>query len=175
MLNLEDPTWSTLEHAYGSATDIPPMLAQLSENGQPSHNQAIWFDIWSALAHQGDVHSASFAAVPHIVEALALAPEKAGSDYFQFPAWVEICRRKQGAVVPPNLEVAYRAALARMPSLVALGATADWDEGMVRCALAAIAAAKGQHQIAEAVLELSPDIAGVFLERLDEGDFEAEQ
>jgi hypothetical protein len=53
-----------------------------------------WEAIWSALAHQGDVYSASFAAVPHVVAALEQDPAQAGSSYFQFPAWVEICRVK---------------------------------------------------------------------------------
>jgi hypothetical protein len=53
-----------------------------------------WFSLWSSLAHQGDVYSASFAAVPHVVHALSTAPERADASFFQFPTWVEIYRQK---------------------------------------------------------------------------------
>jgi hypothetical protein len=51
--------------------------------------------------HQGDVYPASFAAVPHVVSALASAPTRAGFDYFLFPACVEVARVK--SPYPPNL------------------------------------------------------------------------
>jgi len=35
----------------------------------------------------------------------------------------------------------------------------DWDDDLLSCALSAIAAAKGQTAVAEAVLELNPDIS----------------
>jgi hypothetical protein len=52
--------WSTLSHAYGSASDVPAMLADLSPDPQAS----VWHEIWSRLCHQGTVYSASFAALP---------------------------------------------------------------------------------------------------------------
>jgi len=127
-----------------------------------------WFSLWSALAHQGDVYSASFAAVPHVVAVLGTAPERADSSYFQFPAWVEICRERTGASVPPDLAPAYFEALAQLPALVAAAADREWDDGLVVCALAAIAASKGAHAVAEAVLELTPDVLTDVTTWLDE-------
>jgi hypothetical protein len=121
-----------------------------------------WFSLWSALAHQGDVYSASFAAVPHVVAVLAKAPGRADSTYFQFPAWVEICRARTGTDVPPDLAPAYFEALAQLPTLVAAAADREWDDGLMVCALAAIAASKGAYDVAEAVLELSPDVLADF-------------
>jgi len=180
MLALSDPRWNTLNDAYGRASAIPGLLAQLAQ--QPADDGAAepWYSLWSALAHQGDVYSASFAAVPHVVEALAAAPETASEVYFHFPAWVEICRHRNGVPVPgdletadletadletADLETAYRAALARLPGLVAQAGSKPWDAGFTACALAAVAAAKGQHLLAEALLELtSSDTASEFLE-----------
>ena len=120
--------------------------------------------MWSALAHQGDVYPASFAAVPHVVLALASAPDKAEFTYFQFPAWVEVCRKKSRVEIPEDLKAAYFSALSQLPALVAGAATREWEPGFLSCALAAIAAAKGQTGVAEAVLELTPEVAEEFME-----------
>ncbi len=88
MLSLESPRWSELQHAYGPASDIPALLAQLGMVPSSTDGSEPWFTLWSALAHEGDVYSASFAAVPHVVHALACAPDKADHGHFQFPAWV---------------------------------------------------------------------------------------
>ncbi|MCW5250549.1 hypothetical protein [Streptomyces sp. SHP 1-2] len=56
--------WSRLSHAYGSAEDIPALLARIaSERGSGP-----WDDLWSALCHQGSVYSASFAALPWLAD-----------------------------------------------------------------------------------------------------------
>lgn len=164
MLNLQSNQWSELQHAYGSAEDIPELLTRLRELPKSEVEDEPWFTLWSALAHQGDVFSASFAAVPHVIAALATAPSEADGAFFQFPAWVEICRVKNQTEIPADLEAAYFEALARLPGLVAQASTRPWEAGFLACALSAIAAAKGQHQIAEAVLEMSsPQIAEAFL------------
>ena len=165
MLSLQSNEWSELRHAYGSAADIPELLARLRELPESEGKAEPWFTLWSALAHQGDVYSASFAAVPHVIEALAAAPSEASNSFFQFPAWIEICRAKNHVEIPQDLKAPYFEALARLPSLVAQASTRQWEAGFLACALSAIAAAKGQHEIAEAVLEMSsPEAAEEFLE-----------
>lgn len=163
MLSLESQRWAELEHAYGTASDIPHLLAQLANFPGVKGEEEPWFSLWSALAHQGDVYSASFAAVPHVIAALARAPLKADSTYFQFPAWVEICRRKRNVEIPADLEFDYFAALSRLPALVADAAGREWDASFLQCALSAIAVAKGQTTIAESILELSPKVANEFI------------
>ena len=156
--------WSGLRHAYGPATDTPDLLRQLSTLPSSEGSAEPWFTLWSSLAHQGDVYPASFAAVPHVVRALSIAPARADFSYFQFPAWVEICRQRRAVDVPDDLRQAYFASLAKLPSLVAAAADREWDQSFLACALSAIAAAKGYCTVAEAVLELTPDIASDFME-----------
>ncbi len=165
MLSLQSPHWSELRHAYGQAADIPALLERLRELPKSEGEAQPWFALWSALAHQGDVYSASFAAVPHVVAALATAPAQADASFFQFPAWVEICRAKNGTEVPEELRVSYFEALARLPALVAQAASRPWEPGFLACTLSAVAAAKGHHAVAEAVLEMSsPEVAQEFIE-----------
>jgi hypothetical protein len=163
MLSLDSPDWSKLRHAYGAASDIPNLLRQLETLPSSEGDREPWFSIWSSLAHQGDVYSASFAAVPHVIACLARQPTKADFSFFHFPAWVEICRRKNGEPIPQDLAPAYFGALRRLPSLVAAAAEREWDEPLLSCALAAIAAAKGFGAVAEAVLEMNAEVADDFL------------
>ena len=164
-LSLDDTLrWSNLQHAYGSASDVPGLLRQLVALPASSGTDEPWFSLWSSLAHQGDVYSASFAAVPHVVRALSTAPARADSSFFHFPAWVEICRQKTAVPVPENLRHAYFAAFTHLPSLVATAADREWDGSFLACALSVVAAAKGYCTVAEAVQELTPDVAAEFIE-----------
>jgi hypothetical protein len=84
--------------------------------------------------------------------------------YLHFPAWIEICRHKNSIAIPDGLAGDYFDALNRIPALVAIAAQKQWSPAFTACALSAVAAAKGQHIFAEAVLELtSPEMAGEFL------------
>ena len=164
MLSLESHRWAELKHAYGAAGNIPSLLRQLVDLPSSESDAEPWFTLWSALAHQGDVYSASFAAVPHVVNALASAPSKADHSYFQFPAWVEICRVKNDVEIPEDLRSHYFEALSQLPGLVAGVSDRPWEPAFLACTLAAVAAAKGQPAVAEAILELTPEVAQEFLE-----------
>lgn len=165
MLELNSPRWSDLSDAYDSAGKIPELLRQLSTFPSDDGSSEPWFSLWSALAHQGDVYSASFAAVPHVIAAIASSPERVSDVYFHFPAWVEICRHKNGVDVPDELAADYFDSLSRIPALVASVEERHWSTAFTACALSATAAAKGQHELAEALLELaSSDTVGEFLE-----------
>ena len=164
MLNLDSPRWSELQHAYGSASDTPSLLRHLCNLPDSGGQNQPWFDLWSSLAHQGDVYSASFAAVPHVVHAIASDPTKVDFGYFHFPAWIETCRLKNGVAIPDDLSAAYFAALKELPSLVAAAAARDWDGNFLACAMAALAASKGFGTVAEAALELDPETAEAFME-----------
>jgi hypothetical protein len=157
MLDLNSPRWPELQHAYGAASDIPGLLRQLNTLPSSNGTSEPWFSIWSALAHQGDVYSASFAAVPYVIKAATIDPLKASSDYFHFPAWVEICRHRKNVAVPEDLQSSYSAALARLPQLVFAAAERRWTHDFLVCALSAMAVSKDAPEIAEAILELTPD------------------
>ena len=155
MLSLDSPRWGELEHAYGHAGDIPALLAELRSFPKSEGQREPWFSIWSALAHQGDVYSASFAAVPHVISVLASDPMRCDSAYFQFPAWVEICRINKSVPVPSDLQQAYFDSLVSLPMLAARWADKAWSDSDLVCVLSAIAAVKGHPAIAETVIEMS--------------------
>ncbi|MGW8394622.1 hypothetical protein [Pseudoduganella sp. HUAS MS19] len=61
-LELNSPAWSRLQDAYGTANEIPQLLADLAGgNSEPL------YDLYGCICHQMTVYSASIAAFPHLV------------------------------------------------------------------------------------------------------------
>lgn len=65
--------WSELNHAYGSADDLPAILDALS----PDPNAPSWGELCSRVCHQGTVYSASAPVLPRL---LALVRAYTGAD-----------------------------------------------------------------------------------------------
>ena len=64
-----------------------------------------------------------------------------------------------------DLKAAYFESLSRLPALIAQASSREWSPGFAACALSAVAAAKGQHTLAEAILEMSSsEVAQEFLQ-----------
>lgn len=62
--------WAGLRHAYGPATDVPDMLADL----ESSADTDVLDEIWGCLCHQETAYSASFAALPELLRIAACFP-----------------------------------------------------------------------------------------------------
>lgn len=156
MLALNDPRWGRLQHAYGPATDTPALLEQLQTSTGP--DQGPWDGLWSSLCHQGDVYSASYAAVPHIVATAIRTTTPVDFSFFAMPAAIEIARaRGRGQPMPGDIAEAYQAAVVRLADAVLGHRGEPWDRQMLRSAATALATAKGDIDLAEAIFELDED------------------
>ncbi|MGD1926345.1 MAG: hypothetical protein ACFB03_19485 [Paracoccaceae bacterium] len=172
MLQLADPRWSTLTHAYGSASDIPGLLSDLASETEPKegYESEPWFSLWSRLCHQGDVYDASYAALPHIVDIACSAKGPIDFSFLQLPAAIEIARKNgNGPSVPPDLANSYSEAVARLMECTALHRAAPWDQNMLISAMCAQAVAKGHTKVAEAIMNLDEEL----ITRLISLDFDA--
>lgn len=161
MLQLDDPRWAQLSHAYGSASDVPELLRQLGRATSPSgaNMREPWFTLWSSLCHQDDVYDASYAAVPYIIAIACEATGLVDFSFFQLPAAIEIARNNgRGPQMPAFLAEAYHDAIARLTECVALHRQDTWDEPTLLSALTAQAVAKGHHRVAEAIMNLDDDL-----------------
>lgn len=56
--------WSDFKHAYGNASDLGEILEQMS----PDMKTPVWGELFSRICHQGSVYSASFEALPVLLE-----------------------------------------------------------------------------------------------------------
>src|SRR5688572_15692499 len=98
MLELNSERWKELSHAYGSAEDIPALIEELKTSiPTDDYEDEPWFSIWSSLCHQSDVYTASFAAVPHIVEIAASKTENERWKHICFVSTVESYRHRKKA------------------------------------------------------------------------------
>jgi len=156
MLSLDDPRWSELQHAYGPASDIPPLLHDLARAPGPQTVDAEpWFSLWSSLCHQGDVYSASYAAAPHILQIALTASGPIDFSFFQLPAAIEIARATdRGPPVPDFLKEAYDTGLHKIWDGVAAHRNDPWDQSMVLSVMAALATLKGNIEVAVAISNL---------------------
>lgn len=62
--------WSNLRHAYGTASDVPRLLAALASDDE-SDRDGGFYDFFGSLCHQGTVYPASLAAIPALLALLA--------------------------------------------------------------------------------------------------------
>ena len=164
MIELESDMWKELDHAYGSAGDIPDLLKSLANYPDcTDHKNEPYFSLWSSLCHQGDVYTASYAAVPHIINLLLKEPNKANNDFFLLPTCIEVARAMgQGPEIPEFLKKGYFEALAKFPEVVAAKAKKQWNDIEVRSILAAIAVSKGHAALADAILVLNENVVSEF-------------
>ena len=150
--------WEELRHAYGSAQNMPELLEQLAAFPQEdSCEDEPWFTIWSSLYHQGDIYSASFAAVPEIVTHLSASPEKATSSFFALPASIEIARKKNDVEVPKILKAPYVAAISELGMLASKWLAMGLKSDVARAAISALSVAAQQFGYAELILEIPPE------------------
>lgn len=73
-MEFDDPRWESLAGGYRVPVDPRPLLRVLAAD--PTDPE-MWKRLWEELYHQGNVGEASYAAVEHIVDAVAnlsLAP-----------------------------------------------------------------------------------------------------
>lgn len=170
-LAIDSARWSALEHAYGSAGDIPQFLRVLDTFPPDTPDAEPWFMLWSSLCHQGDVYSASFAAVPWVVRALETNPQRATMSYFLFPTCVEIGRLQRCVPIPSDLEKDYLIALSRLGELAARQALRP-DIEDPQLYLAAMAASRGRANLAELLLELDEGRSKAGIELFFSGRFD---
>lgn len=166
MLPLDSPRWSELVDAYGASTDIPQLLADAETLPDAVGGETEpYFSLWSALCHQGDTYSASYAAVPHLVRIIEGQPERFRWTLLLMVHAIEVARvQGRGPSIPDDLQQPYRDALARIPAMASTLLVRDLSEVELQVVLAACASAKGFPEIGEVLAELTEETTKRFLE-----------
>ena len=155
MLPFSSARWRELHHAYGTAKDIPGLLAHAPVERRPSHRpDTIWFDLWSALCRQGAAYSASYAAVPHLVRIAKLPAFRLRYDPLLLIASIELARlERHGPVIPEDLADDYAAAVAEAKDLAQAAVAHAWDEDSWIAFAGSAAVLRGDVARARAIFE----------------------
>jgi hypothetical protein len=161
MLSLDSDEWPRLRHAYGQASNTPGLLRQVAADPRPQadHGAPPWEPLWSSLCHQDDVYTASYAAVPHLVEIARTTRGPIDFNLLLLPTLIEISRCKGlGPAVPEHLATAYHQAISALADCVCCHVADEWDDSMARVAAAALVVAKGHSRLGDALVNLDRDI-----------------
>jgi hypothetical protein len=159
MLDLRSPRWKELSHAYGSAEDIPGLLSQLKTAApKKDYRSEPWFSLWSALCHQGDVYTASYAGVPRIVAIRPKRPISERTAFLLIAAKIEATRHaKRAPRMPADLRRSYEDAI-RAGVLLAMSCMEqDWQEDDYRVILGALTIFLGHLALGNMLLEFDGD------------------
>lgn len=158
MLPLDDARWRELSQAFGSAEDVPRLLAHL-ELVDDRARRELWLGLWGTLWRADTVFTASYAAVPHLVAWAAGRGAAEAARALHLVAGIEIGRLQPGAPpVPPDLARAYHAAVAAVPGVVAGRIDEPWDPDTAQVLTGALAVAKGHPDFGGAALQLEPRV-----------------
>jgi hypothetical protein len=166
LVGVDDVDWGSLEHAYGSAEDVPGWIRGLADPDPAVREQSL-DALHGAVHHQGDVYDSTVAAVPFLLELLTTAglPGRAGvaqwlagvADLTEWPAEDEL--DEHTGMMLRHARQAHARAAAAVPALTSL--TADPDPE-VRAAVPGLLAV-----LTDAV----PGLTGLLIGRLtDEED-----
>lgn len=159
MLDINSPQWKNLTHAYGSAADIPALLEQL-KTAPPQRDGTVepWYSLWSALCHQYDVYTASYAALPHIVAIAGSRPVSERVDHLLLAASIEaFCHFDDAPPMPEDLWEAYQQGLKQAADLILECLGVDWQEDETRHLLGALAVMRGYPRLGLAIMELNDE------------------
>ncbi|GGB12773.1 MULTISPECIES: hypothetical protein [Mucilaginibacter] len=164
-LELDDPRWSTLEGGYrGTLYDASIALKKLELADNKQTVNQIYQELWNELHHQGDVGLASYYSVPHLVR-ISLQKQIVDYNILGLVSVIEIQRHKDNPLLPTKLKPNYKKAIEDLAELAKLAMSQYWDLDLATTALTAIALAKGQVKLANAILNMdSEDTIAEFLE-----------
>lgn len=161
MLSLEDPRWSTIDDAYGPALRVPGLLRDLEKLPPAKEMYAEPYrSLWSALCHQGDVYPASYAAVPHLLRIVEESGAKFEPNILRLVHSIIVGRAEGSAApMPDDLKDAYEKALASVPKVASKLLLEKLSISQLGALYGACVSAMGHPMVAEALFELTPEIA----------------
>jgi hypothetical protein len=157
MTDINLTKWEELQDAYGRASRVRDFLRQVIENKSPAHDtqSGPWFELWSRLYHQGSIFTASYAAVPVLVEAIKGETQPFAMDFFLLPASIELARIKSDAPkMPETLEEDYSVSIKELGVIATnLLIGEPSDPYLKKAAQAAQLVAEGKHNEASDLID----------------------
>lgn len=154
MISLDDKIWKDLTSGYKILYDVSPVLKRLEITNDPSTEDEIWKELWEELHHQGDIGTASYLTIPHLIR-IAKAKRKIDFNIFGLFSTIEIQRHVEGnPEIPSEFRNDYLNSFKEIVELAQLIENDNWDNTLTSCVLSAIAVSKGQIKLGKILLDL---------------------
>ncbi|MFD1467048.1 hypothetical protein ACFQ48_02330 [Hymenobacter caeli] len=168
MLSLNDSCWEDFTSGYQIKYDVSQPLRRLEAAVDSEETNEILDELWDELHHQGDVGTASYLAVPQLIR-IGIKKTIIDRRLIGLVALIEIQRHVSNISIPQQYEEEYHQGLQQIENLIAANKTLPWKKEYTSCALAALAASKGQIDIARIIQEFDdPDLTEKFEEFLND-------
>jgi hypothetical protein len=149
MLPLDDPRWLEYTSGYGIPYDASAALRNLSLS---TEKQPIWNELFDELHHQGDLGTASYAAVPYLLEYIK-KQAKLDNNALTLIAVIEL-ERPHNAPIPVELSDSYFRAIESIPEIIVTHQDTHWDDSTMQSAMSCLALARNQREFARIYLDL---------------------
>lgn len=165
MLPLDDPMWAELRGGYRVAYDARPLIRKfvVGESGPST-----WKEVWDNLHHQGDIDTASYAVVPHLVR----IGEQSTRDADLYAYCATLCFEEHNGrnpLVPQFLQPAYSESLDSLFEMAVADLRTGSSPTTVRYILSFMAAYRHAPDLARAIRDID------FFEQFGERVLEAER
>lgn len=157
MISLDDPLWSDLRYAYGSAIKIPPILRYLqtiAKEGGPLDFETAG-DVWE-ICHQWSTYDSTYATLPHLtVICSSVAPSnETRLTLLKLYGWAAACLRLNNTEASTLLIDAFESSIPPTRELICeslreIGAGSD-----LRPLLGALAVCSGDAELGLVLYEL---------------------
>lgn len=158
MLSLASPRWAELHQAWGTAEDVPRLIAALAEVEEPEARAEVWFALWRMLWRADAVFDAAYAAVPHLLAMSRHRPLPERVQGIHLALRVELLRRGPTAPpIPADVLASYAAAIDGLPRAVFACSEEPWSAEVAQILAAALLAGKRQASLAAEVLALGEE------------------
>ncbi len=123
----------------------------------PGHGETMWPELWNELHHEGDVGTASYASVPHLVR-IYRTRRAIDWNIYAMVATIELARdQRQNPELPKLLEKGYFRAFYQLAGIGHSEVVRAEDPESVRVILGVIAISKGLRVHARFLVEFSED------------------
>jgi len=146
VIALDDPRWTELQGARGSAGEVARLLQRLELDPD---DEELFSEVHDWLCRQGDSYPASYAAVPHLVRIGARASRDRAAHYWALVGVIatDAVRR----TIAPSLRSAYDQALHDADAHIRAAVTAGPRDYTIWYLLSAAAAIRGLDATASAL------------------------
>ena len=155
MLSLDSPKWEDLR-ANGDAMEIPLLIRRLQHTAAMDEFKHLWLNLWETIFHQYDVYTASYAALPHLVDMVIKLPHIEVPFYAGSIGMIAaVAHREHVDCILPSLQPAYITALQKAAEfLITLLPSPGWGESDYTLLCGALAAVQGYPILAINLLDV---------------------
>jgi hypothetical protein len=162
-MELEDRNWGLLEGGYRIPYDASKLLRKLKDAVNAKERQEIFDELWENLHHQGDVGTASYLAVPHLID-ICIESKSLDLNFIGLCVTIENCRLNgENPELPKQYDNLYFSSLTKFEKYLSGNLKNINDRTAFRLTLSLLATVNGQPGLGKAIEILDEDAVDEFL------------